>query len=105
MFVLVVWFTPCPVGCFYCQSLVGPDPCPGVIDLADPNPVVGVFLGQPFNEMPDLPLVLDGHHVCVVLPAPVSSFIPNHLFVRVVVGPALYTSPHAQHWMEDRDTY
>ena len=78
----VVWFPLCPVGCFCCQSLVGAHPGPFIVDLADPNPVVIFCPGQPGVEMPDLALVLDGHHVRVVLPAPGSSLLPIHMGCR-----------------------
>lgn len=98
----IVWFTRGPVGCFICQNLIGAHPGPDVVDLADANPVVAFFFRQPVVEMLYLVLVLDGHQVCIVLPAPGSCMEPVHGGVGVVVGPALDTSPHAQHWGQKR---
>lgn len=97
-FLAVVGFVCRPVGGLFGQRLVGAHPGPDVIDLADADPVVVFPLWQPAVEMVDLLLVLDGHHVRVVLLAPGSRFRPVHGGVGVVVGPALSTSPHAQHW-------
>lgn len=94
----IVWLALCPVGCFWRQSLAGANPGPDILDLAYADPVVGAFPGQPAVEMPDLLLVLDGHHVGVVLPAPGSGLRPRHVVVvRVEVGPAFYIRPYAQH--------
>lgn len=101
----VVRFTFCPVGCLSCQSFVGPHPGPDVIDLADANPIVGGLSGQPAFEILDLLLVLDGHHVCVVLFAPGSCIRPVHGGVGVIVGPGFYTTHHAHHWGGETETY
>lgn len=93
----VVRFVLCPVGCFLGQNLVGAHPGPDVVDLADADPVVAFPFRQPAVEVLDLLLVLDGHQVRVVLPAPGSCTEPVHGGVGVVVGPALHARPHAQH--------
>lgn len=94
----IVWFILGPIGCFFCQRLVGAHPGPDLIDLADADPVVVLSFRQKTVEILNLLLVLDGHQVCVVLLAPGACLTPVHGGVGVVVGPALYTSPHAQHW-------
>lgn len=94
----IVGFAFCPVGGFCCERLVRPDPGPDVLDLADPDPVVGVFPGQPAVQVPNLLLVLDSHHVRVLVLAPGSSRLPVHGGVWIEVRPALHTAPHAQDW-------
>lgn len=101
----IVRFTRCPVACLCCQSFVGPHPGPDVMDLADADPIVALLFGQPATEMLDLPLVLDGHHVCVALFAPGSCIRPVHGGAGVVVGPAFYTTHHAHHWGRETETY
>lgn len=94
----VVWLAPGPVGRLWRQALVGADPSPDAIVLADADPKVAALRGQPALEMLNLLLVLDGHHVCVVLSAPGSGILPVHRGVGVVVRPAFHTAPHAHDW-------
>lgn len=86
---LVVGLPDAPVLGFGREGLVGPHPGPHACHLPDPNPVVGVSEGQCPVQVLNLPLVLYGNQIGVVLLAVPSSFWPVHGFFGMMVSPAV----------------
>lgn len=85
-----------PVFSLLCQMLLGSHPRPSIADLANTNPVVSWLAGEHVVQVFDLIVVLDGHHVCIVFPTPLTSVHPFHGIVRVMVRPAFHSCPLIQ---------
>lgn len=86
---LIIGFSCCPAGCLGCQGLHGTHPCPLVSHFSKANPVVWGMEGQYLVQVDNLTLILDGHHVGVMLPAPLTSNLPFHVGCVVMVCPGL----------------
>lgn len=85
----VIGFSCCPAGCVGCQGLHGTHPCPLVSHFSKANPVVWGMERQYVVQVDNLTLVLDGHHVGVMLPAPLVSNLPFHVECVVMICPGL----------------
>lgn len=93
----VIWFIWCPVLSVLWQLLMSSIPDPTSIHFANAYPVIFWVKWKQIVDEVTLLLVLDGHHACEVLLAPLAGLKPSTDGTgAVVVGPCLHSSSAAQ---------